>query len=157
MTNEFSIRRATLADSEQVLECLREAFEPYRKNYTELAYIDTVLTPETMQTRLSEMQILVATDMANHVIGTIAYKVSNGAGHLRGMAVRPKYQGSGVAAALLMQAESDLCQLQCRTVTLDTTSPLERAICFYERNGFCRTGEVTSFFGMPLFAYRKQF
>jgi ribosomal protein S18 acetylase RimI-like enzyme len=157
MTKEFSIRRATLADSEQVLHCLQEAFEPYRKNYTELAYIDTVLTPETLRTRLSEMQILVAADIANRVIGTIAYKVSNGEGHIRGMAVLPKYQGSGLAAALLTQAESDLRELQCRTVTLDTTSPLKRAIRFYERNGFRWTGEVTAFFGMELFAYRKDF
>jgi hypothetical protein len=29
MANEFSIRKATLADSQEVLECLKEAFEPY--------------------------------------------------------------------------------------------------------------------------------
>jgi hypothetical protein len=72
MANEFSIRNATLADSQEVLECLKEAFEPYRKNYTELAFADTVLTPETLRKRLSQMQVLVATDITNRVIGTIA-------------------------------------------------------------------------------------
>lgn len=157
MTNQFSIRRATLADSEGILECLQEAFEPYRKNYTELAYLDTVLTPETLRMRFSEMQVLVATDVANRVVGTIAYKVSHREGHIRGMAVRPRFQGLGVARALLTQAESDLRELQCRTITLDTTRPLQRAISFYERSGFRRTGEVSPFFGMELFEYRKQF
>ena len=30
-----------------------------------------------------------------------------------------------------------------------------RAMRFYEKNGFWATGEVGSFFGMELFAYRK--
>jgi GNAT superfamily N-acetyltransferase len=157
MANEFSIRKATLADSQEVLECLKEAFEPYRKTYTELAFADTVLTSETLRKRLSQMQVLVATDITNCVIGTIAYKVANGEGHIRGMAVRPKHQGTGVASALLAQAESDLRGLHCTSVRLDTTRPLNRAMRFYERNGFRRTGEVAVFFGMELLAYRKQF
>jgi hypothetical protein len=32
---------------------------------------------------------------------------------------------------------------------------LKRAIRFYERNGFRRTGEVSQFYGMELIAYRK--
>lgn len=48
----------------------------------------------------------------------------------------PEHQGSGVAAGLLDQVESDLRDLNCRAMTLDTTKPLQRAIRFYERNGF---------------------
>jgi hypothetical protein len=28
-------------------------------------------------------------------------------------------------------------------------------MCFYEKNGFRRTGKVTDFFGMPLIEYTK--
>ena len=60
-----------------------------------------------------------------------------------------------MARLLLDRVESDLRDLGCSAVTLDTTAPLERAIRFYERNGFRSTGQVGSFFGMPLFEYRK--
>jgi hypothetical protein len=40
-------------------------------------------------------------------------------------------------------------------VTLDTTAPLVRAIRFYERHGYVRSGAVTDFFGMPLYEFRK--
>src|SRR5262249_16302573 len=43
----------------------------------------------------------------------------------------------------------------CVRITLDTTAPLERAVAFYERNGFARTGRVRDFFGMPLHEYGK--
>lgn len=150
------MRKATQADSEQILQCLLKAFERYRDRYTKLAFSDTVLSPETLEKRFSEMQILVAVDKSGHVVGTIAYKAADGEGHIRGMAVRPEHHGSGIAQSLLDQVHSDLRELQCRSVTLDTTKPLQRAIRFYERNGFRPTGEVAEFFGMELFEYRRE-
>lgn len=144
------------ADAQETLDCLQQAFAPYRDSYTELAFADTVLTPETLSKRFFEMQILVATDETGRVVGTIAYSVTNGEGHLRGMAVKPELHGSGVAQSLLDQAESDLRQLRCTVITLDTTKPLGRAIRFYEKNGFRPTGEVAAFFGMEIFEYRKK-
>ena len=153
---EVSVRRATLHDAEEILKCLGEAFAPYRDSYTPEAFADTVRTEETIGRRFAEMRILVAADSSGRVLGTIAYKAENSEGHLRGMAVRPEWHGSGVAQRLFDQAESDLRELHCRTITLDTTRPLRRAVRFYERNGFRATGKVASFFGMDLFAYRKE-
>lgn len=156
MEKAYSIRRATPDDAPGILDCLRRAFEPYRESYSAPAFTDTVLTPEAFEKRQSEMRVLVAADETNRIIGTIAYKASDGEGHIRGMAVSPEHQGCGVARALLDQAESDLRGLNCRSVTLDTTRPLTRAMRLYERNGFRRTGEIASFFGMELFGYQKQ-
>lgn len=134
----------------------RKRFAPYRVGYTPDAFVDTVLTQETIIRRLVEMTVLVAVDQSGHVIGTIAYRVAAaGEGHLRGMAVNPEWHGLGVAQKLLENVESDLRRLHCKVVTLDTTVPLCRAIHFYEKNGFRPTGEVNSFFGMQLFAYRE--
>jgi len=155
MEQRFSIRRAAPRDSQGILDCLREAFEPYRQCYTDLAFADTVLTPTTLQHRQSEMQILVAAESANRVIGTVAFGVTDREGHVRGMAVLPEYQGRGVAAALLARVEADLRGLNCVSVTLETTGPLTRAVHFYEKNGFSRTAEIFSFFGMELLGYRK--
>src|SRR2546428_10290065 len=152
----FAIRNAPYEDGSAILDCLRSAFAPYRESYTPDAFLDTVLTPETLRHRLSEMSVLVATGPSGEVVGTIACKVlEGGEGHLRGMAVHPEWQGSGVSTCLLERAEDELRKAGCGTVTLDTTEPLNRAIRFYEKNVFQRTGKIGLFFGMPLFEYSK--
>ena len=137
------------------MACLAAAFEPYRADYTTGAFNDTVLTVETCRARLREMTILIA-EQDGRVVGTVAcQKVSGQEGHVRGMAVSPTHHGSGVAEALLTAAEEELRTVRCSRVTLDTTEYLQRAICFYERNGYVATGRVSEFFGMRLIEYAK--
>jgi predicted N-acetyltransferase YhbS len=153
---KFTIRKATREDAAAIVACLRSAFEDYREAYTPAAFVDTVLTPDTLEQRLAHMRVLVAVDAANQVIGTIACQVvSREEGHVRGMAVLPRWQGAGVAAELLRAAETELRKNKCAHVTLDTTAPLMRAMGFYEKNGYARSGKITHFFGMPLYEYRK--
>jgi ribosomal protein S18 acetylase RimI-like enzyme len=150
------IRRATSEDADGILACLRVAFADYRETYTPAAFADTVLTLDTMRERLAKMLVFVAVDRSTQVVGTIACGVINrDEGHLRGMAVLPELRGSGIAVRLLQRAESELRQRKCTHVTLDTTEPLQRAMGFYEKNGFRRSGKITDFFGMPLFEYDK--
>jgi N-acetylglutamate synthase-like GNAT family acetyltransferase len=152
----FSIRAATSEDAPAILECLRAAFEDYRERYTRDAFVDTVLTPETVGHRMANMFVFVAIDSAQRIVGTVACNVvDRDEGHIRGMAVLPAWQGTGIAAELLKRAEAELRRGECRCVTLDTTEPLARAMRFYERNGFRRSGKVSDFFGMALFEYRK--
>ena len=152
----YTIDRARDGDLPGVVECLADAFEPYRARYTEGGFNDTVPTVVACERRSREMTILVARDATGRVVGTIACQaVSGGEGHLRGMAVRPESQGCGLAERLLESAEAELAARGCSRVTLDTTKPLERAIRFYTRHGYAPTGTVSDFFGMPLFEYAK--
>jgi ribosomal protein S18 acetylase RimI-like enzyme len=155
MTISITVSRATQQDAERVSACLSSAFEPYRSQYTPAAFEDTVPTPERVQARMRHMAIYVARTTGGDFIGTIASSIEGKEGHLRGMAVVPAWQGRSVADCLLRAAEQDLAAASCERVTLDTTAPLERAIRFYERNGFVPTGRVTDFFGMPLYEYAK--
>jgi SAM-dependent methyltransferase len=156
MPAEFLIRKADQGDCEPIIDCLARAFAPYQAAYTPGAFADTVLDPQTLRRRLEEMTVLVAIAGENHLVGTVAYKLQDhGEAHIRGMAVDPAWQGSSVAKGLLARMESDLRALGCHAVTLGTTAVLRQAIRFYEKNGFRATGEVSSFFGMELFAYRK--
>jgi len=156
LKQSFAIRSATLADCAAILECLLTAFAPYRESYTPEAFSDTVLTPDTFRRRLLDMSVVVATSTCGEVVGTVAYKVvESGEGHLRGMAVNPEWRGSGLSTALLETAEDELGKAGCKTITLDTTEPLNRAIRFYEKNGFRRTGKIGLFFGMPLIEFSK--
>jgi GNAT superfamily N-acetyltransferase len=155
--NEFVIRPASLKDAAAILECLRTAFEPYRSQYSPQAWLDTVMTTDTLLHRLTFMTVLVAVSAQGNLIGTIGGAVvSPFEGHLRGMAVPPEWQGRGVAQRLLEAMEKHLLAKGCMRIALDTTEPLLRAMRFYEKNGFTRTGKITDFFGMPLTEYAKQ-
>ena len=153
----FIIREAVDADVTAVLNCLAEAFAPYKGNYTAEAFLDTVLSPETIKHRMKSLKIFVAQDRSNGaIIGTAACNlVSPEEGHLRGMAVLPTFQGAEIAQQLLERAEAELRAQKCIRLTLDTTEPLSRAINFYRRNGFRPSGRISDFFGMPLYEYVK--
>jgi len=155
--SKFQIRTATLEDAAGILDVLRAAFVEYRCDYTEAAYLDTVLTRDSLRTRLANSMVFVALDHADQVVGTVSCnQINNREGHVRGMAVRPEWQGAGLAAQLLQCAEAELSERSCAVVTLDTTQPLRRAMRFYERNGYKASGKVRDFFGMPLMEYAKK-
>jgi N-acetylglutamate synthase-like GNAT family acetyltransferase len=142
----FSIRKARSGDCDGILECLAAAFASVRDSYTREAFLDTVLTPDTVKKRLQDMVVLVALLNNGDVIGTISCKVVNeDEGHLRGMAVRPEWHGSPVAAELLARAEEEFRKAGCSAITLDTTEPLTRAMRFYEKQGFGLRGELPNF------------
>jgi N-acetylglutamate synthase-like GNAT family acetyltransferase len=152
--SEVEVRAATERDLPGIRSCLATAFEPYREAYTAEAFLDTVLTERSARERLGSMTVLVAVDRHDRVVGTVSFRRSSEAeGHLRGMAVLPEVQGSGVAAALLARAVAGVAALGCRRVTLGTTEPLARASRFYEKHGFRRTGTETNFFGMRLIEF----
>ena len=151
-----SVRRATPADAAGILACLAAAFEPYRDRYTPDAFRDTVLTPVTVQLRLASTAVFVAVTPEGEIAGTIGGSiVSPGEGHIRGMAVLPQWQGAGISGQLLQAVEGEFRAQNCGRITLGTTQPLDRAMGFYEKNGYRRTGMVSDFFGMPLFEYVK--
>jgi ribosomal protein S18 acetylase RimI-like enzyme len=156
----FTVRRAAEADSAGILTCLHDAFEVYRNRYSPEAFADTVLTVATLQRRLASMRLFVAVSDSGEVIGTIGCQVVDASagskeGHIRGMAVLPAWQGSGIAAQLLRSAEAELRARGCAWISLDTTEPLIAAQRFYEKHGFRRSGKISDFFGMPLIEYAK--
>jgi GNAT superfamily N-acetyltransferase len=150
----LKVRSANAKDAPDILNCLTAAFEKYRSQYTPGAYSDTVLDSEAVRRRMAEMSVLVAVS-DKQVVGTVAYCVCGNEGHVRGMAVLPHLHGAGVASELLKRVEAELRMSGCTRVTLDSTQPLQRAIRFYERNGFVASGCVTDFFGMKLYEYEK--
>jgi GNAT superfamily N-acetyltransferase len=152
----ISIRNARSEDAPEILACLREAFEEFRERYTADAYLDTVLTPETLRERREKMMAFVAVNPVGQVVGTIAASIVGAEeGHLRGMGVLPSVRGTGIAARLLSYAESELCCRNCKRIALDTTEPLQRAMRFYDKQGYQRSGRMRDFFGMRLIEYQK--
>jgi predicted N-acetyltransferase YhbS len=70
--SSFTIRKAHPGDERGILDCLERAFEPYRTSYTPEGFRDTILTPETIHTRMATVTAFVATDESGRVIGTVA-------------------------------------------------------------------------------------
>lgn len=150
LQKSFTVRRADSNDGDAILACLASAFAPYRDSYTPAAFTHTILDPELVQHRLREMCIFVAVSK-EELVGTLAWVAKDDdEGHLRGMAVLPEWQGTGVASAILEAAEAEIRNQHRKRVTLSTVEPLTRAMRFYERHGFTRSGQVRDFFGMPL-------
>lgn len=150
------VRLASTNDADKISLCLAEAFEPFRSSYTPGAFADTVLTSSEVRRRLAHMSIYVAMDSGREVLGTVGCSIEGHTGHLRGMAVLPRTQGYGIAKLLLSVVERDLIASKCNRLILDTTLPLQRAIAFYQRNGFTPSGRIEGFFGMQLHEYEKR-
>src|SRR5690348_14530583 len=122
------IRTAHAKDAKAILRCLHKAFAPYKQLYTPDAFADTVLDSRALENRMQRMHVLVAV-FEDLVVGTIAGALcGDGEGHLRGMAILPAHQGTGVAKDLLAEIERWLEANGCGRVTLDTTLPLQRAM-----------------------------
>jgi GNAT superfamily N-acetyltransferase len=153
---EAQIRVATEADAGGILHCLSEAFAPYETRYTAAGFRDTILDRDSLRKRMEGMHVLVAC-FQDEIVGTIAGAVEQkGQGHLRGMAVLPRFHGSGIATKLLRAIEDWLRDQGCSRITLDTTEPLLPAMKFYENHGYARSGRVSDFFAMPLLEYVKE-
>jgi len=150
----FLIRKSTAQDARAISACMSSAFATYRDQYTPDAYAQTVLSTELVRDRMAQMELFVAVS-EGAIVGTLAFGVGNHEGHLRGMAVLPEWQGTGVASALLQSAEEAMRVRGCERVVLGTTEPLARAIRFYQRHGFYSTGRVCEFFGMRLYELCK--
>ena len=155
--SEFTIRPALVSDAEEIHECLRIAFGRFLDSYSQEAFLDTVPTVEKVRERMHSMSLFVAEDALRKVIGTIAYYLKTPEeGYIRGMAVLPEWQGKGVAQRLMETVENEVRDRGCKRVSLDTTDPLQRAIHFYEKRGYRRTGNIEDFFGMPLHEFTKE-
>ena len=115
------IREAQIEEAEAISACLNSAFEPFRSQYTTRAFDDTVPSPGAIRERMVHMKLYVAITSEGEIVGTIASGMQGEEGHLRGMAIRPPWQGRDIAEQLLRTAENDLLAGGCKRITLDTT------------------------------------
>lgn len=155
---DYIIRKAEPEDAKGIHEVILAAFEEFREHYSPEGFTDTVMSENLALKRINEMNVFVAVDQKNTIIGTIGWKaVDNKEGHIRGMAVHPEIQGKdGPAAGLLQKIEEDARFQGISLLTLDTTAPLQRAQGFYKKHGFKETGKTGDFFGTKIYEFVKE-
>jgi putative acetyltransferase len=103
---------------------------------------------ERQRSMVSEGAIILLASCAGELVG---YALVNPlTAYLDQIAVAPSQHGQGIAPQLLAQAQ----RLSPTKLTLHVNQKNGRAIRFYEREGFVRTGEGTNpRSGLPIFFY----
>ena len=71
------------------------------------------------------------------------------------MAVLPDYQKRGIGLFILKNITVSAKRKNVKTISLETSKPLKRAINFYKNFGFKFTGAVKNFYGIEIFEMKK--
>ncbi|WIB43593.1 GNAT family N-acetyltransferase [Curtobacterium sp. MCLR17_058] len=75
--------------------------------------------------------------------------VDDGIAEIKRMYVRPESRGSGAAAALLRRLEEAALDLGSPALVLETGTEQQRAVGFYQREGFRRIANFGPYVGAP--------
>jgi len=155
---EYIIRKAQPKDTKGIHEVVLAAFKEFRDFYSPEGFTNTVMSEKVALERLKKMTLFVAVIQNHEIIGTVGWKrISEKEGHIRGMAVHPKFQGKNSPAAdLLKEVENDALSQGCTFLTLDTTEILKIAQNFYKKHGFKETGRTGDFFGSTIYEFKKE-
>lgn len=76
--------------------------------------------------------------------------VDDGIAEIKRMYVRPESRGSGAAASLLRRLEEAALDLGSPALVLETGTEQQRAVGFYQREGFRRIANFGPYVGAPL-------
>jgi len=156
MIANIKIRRATLRDALN-LTVLRQqvwiatyATEGIREEFSQ--YVLSSYTPAKMQLLLeSNDRVLLIAEIDDHLVGYVEIAFSNQCPidpafgpEICVLYVLERFLGQGIGYQLLTEAEKTILDQGAKRVWLDSYYENERALSFYERQGFKRVG--TSYF-----------
>jgi N-acetylglutamate synthase-like GNAT family acetyltransferase len=153
----LTFRKARIQEIKDVLLVLSKAFEPYKKYYTNDAFNATVLTPNVMKDRILNKKYEIFVVLINkQIIGTVSLSMKDKDQlYIRSMAVHPDYQKRGVGLFILKKINELTIGKNIKTISLDTSKPLKRAIKFYKNFGFKFTGIIKDFYGNEIYEMKK--
>jgi ribosomal protein S18 acetylase RimI-like enzyme len=150
--DQVLLRNAYITESETIYEVLIAAFSPFGKYYTEEARKATVMSPCEIEERIRDdkHEVLVATSN-NEIVGTVTLQMRDeGDIYVRSMAVSPYHQGKSIGRRLLEELERRAQQKGVKTISLECSEPLKRAIHVYESFGFTITGKKRVYHGVKM-------
>ena len=140
--SQIEIRLAVPGDEKTIAHLLREAFEPFREQYSPGGYAETTSSASEIRERMNEGKIWIAYE-SGEPVGTVTALADEGGGvYVRSMAVTPYAWGRGVGQKLLSTLERDARDRGEKRLHLYTTFVLPGAQPLYEKNGFVVTRET---------------
>jgi GNAT superfamily N-acetyltransferase len=164
VNNALRFREATLTDAERLNELVNSAYrgESSQKGWTTEDHLlggqrsDPAMLRETMTKPDS---VILLAEQNGELVGSVHLE------NLResqicyfGMfTIRPARQGSGLGKILMTYAE-DFARREWKSKQMEMTVITLRTelIAFYERRGYCFTGEIRPFHADPRFGIQKR-
>ena len=153
----IALREIHNSDIQDVNFILSEAFKSYKKYYTNGALNATVLTPTVIQDRIINQKYEIFVVLINsQIVGTVSLSMKDQDQlYIRSMAVHPDYQKRGVGLFILKKINELAKRKNIKTISLDTSKPLKRAINLYKNFGFKFTGTIKNLYGIKIYEMKK--
>jgi putative acetyltransferase len=104
----------------------------------------------------SNVIFMVARDAQGLAIGCGAVFMTNFAGELKRMYVRPNNRGQGIARNVLIQLEESSLSAGCKELLLETGPYQHEALAFYSKQGYTRRGAFGDYPEHPLSVFMEK-
>jgi ribosomal protein S18 acetylase RimI-like enzyme len=156
----MSITKATAADTAELTRLVNSGYrgESSKKGWTSEAHLldGTRIDEETMAGYFDDpsITILKYVDDEGKIIGCVYLEVKESKLYLGMLTVSPLLQTNGIGRQLLHEAEKVANQLNCSAIYMTVITTRLELVQWYERRGYCATGEILPFhhgtrFGIP--------
>jgi ribosomal protein S18 acetylase RimI-like enzyme len=162
MFDELTISAATTSDVPQLVQLVNSAYrgETSKKGWTtEADLLDGIRIDEASLTELIQRPhtcLMKCTNEQNEFLGCVFLQHHQDQLYLGMLTVSPDRQASGIGKLLLEASEQYARQQGCRYIVMTVISVRDELISWYERRGFCATGEKQPFPNDPRFGIPKQ-
>jgi len=151
------LRRAKINEEYDIYDILIEAFEPYKKDFTLKGYKAAILNPDEFKKRIIENIFMVFVITLNkRIIGTVSILHKTDSFYIRSMAVHPDYQNKGIGFFILENISNFAKKEKIKKLSLESFKPLFKAVRFYEKYGFKKTGIIKDLCGNEIFEMIKE-
>lgn len=160
MTLQFS--KATLTDAEAIAKLVNSAYRGEASKVgwtTEADLLGGQRTDTELVTALIEKKnsyLLIARPQASEeIIACTHLQHDDEVLHLGMLAIKPDLQNQGLGRRIILEAENFAKECQCAFLEISVISVRQELIAWYERLGFCKTGQHLPFpssdprFGLP--------
>jgi N-acetylglutamate synthase-like GNAT family acetyltransferase len=154
----INFSKARMQDIKDIHSVLLKAFESYNNDYTNDAYIATVLSTTEIKNRiLGEKYEIYVITINKKIIGTVSISKKNKYKlYIRSMAVHPNYQKRGIGHFILNKIIELAKKNNIEYIFLDTSKLLKEAVEFYKKFGFVFTGVKHDFYGIEIYEMIKK-
>lgn len=150
-------RKAKINDTDKIYNTLINSFVSYKKYFTKKGYNSTILSHKEIQERIKKniFKVYVVT-IDNKIVGTTSIIQQNDRYYIRSMAVEPDYQNKGIGLFIFENIFNIAKNENIKKISLDSFKPLKKAVRFYKKHGFKKTGIKKDLFGNEIFEMVKE-
>lgn len=162
MLNDFHISTAVPEDLPALVNLINRAYrgEESKKGWTtEADLLDGIRTDEEALANIlgkPGTTILKCCNHLNEIAGCVCLEQKKGKLYLGLLTVSPTMQAKGIGKKLLDVASAFAAQINCPKIEMTVIAVRQELVQWYERHGYCQTGEKRPFPYDDKFSAAKQ-